>query len=361
MTIDDPISLPCGVTLPNRVALAPLTNLQSEKDGSLGDDEYTWLVRRGEGGFGLVSTCAAFVSDEGSAWPGQLGIARDGHDAGLTRLAKGLSETGTIGIVQLYHGGDKATLAPDLRLGTSDAEGVRGATIEDLERVKTDFVDAARRAERCGFQGVEIHGANGYLFTQFLAPEDNPRTDDYGGSLENRARFLRETLQAVREAVSASFAVGVRISPVDVWAERGLILEDGVQVSRWLAEDGADFVHLSLSDASGEAPHEPGRGVVARAVRDALPAEVPVFAAGGIWTREEAERAVEAGVDVVVLGRSAIAHADWPRVSTTPEWEPHRPKWDPEHLRAAAVGSAFLEYLNRFPGLVEGGAPAREA
>ena len=361
MTIDEPISLPCGLTLPNRVALAPLTNLQSETDGSLGEDEHRWLVRRAEGGFGLVSTCAAFVSDEGSAWPGQLGIARDAHDAGLARLATSLSAAGSKSIVQLYHGGDKASLAPELRLGTADAEGVRGASLDDLARVRDDFVEAAQRAERCGFNGVEIHGANGYLFTQFLAPLDNPRTDDYGGSLANRARFLRETLTAVRATVSSSFAVGVRISPVDVWARRGLLLDDGVQVSQWLAEDGADFVHLSLSDASGEPPHEPGRGSVARAVRDALPASVPVFAAGGLWTREDTGRAVEAGVDVIVLGRSAIVHPDWPRASTEPDWEPHRPKWDPDHLRAAAVGPAFLEYLNRFPGLVEGGAPERDS
>jgi 2,4-dienoyl-CoA reductase-like NADH-dependent reductase (Old Yellow Enzyme family) len=222
-----------------------------------------------------------------------------------------------------------------------------------------DFVSAARRAEKAGFSGVEIHGANGYLFTQFLAPKDNPRTDEYGGDLTNRARFLRETLRAVRAAVAAQFAVGVRISPVDVWDRRGLTLDDGAQLAAWLAEDGADFIHLSLRGASDGPPHEQGRGPVARAVRDAVPADVPILAAGGIWTRADASRAFAAGVDVVALGRSAIAHPDWPKVSGGTDWTPRKPPWDPIHLREAGVGPAFLDYLAGFAGMVVGGRGAR--
>lgn len=357
--LDRAIHLSCGVELRNRIALAPLTNLQSEPDGSLGDDEFRWLVARARGGFGLVSTCAAYVSDEGKAWPGQLGVATDDHLPGLMRLASALREHGAAGIVQLYHGGSKATRAP-IKLSTVDGESIRGATREDLRRVIGDFVAAARRSESAGFDGVEIHGANGYLFTQFLAPADNPRTDEYGGDLAGRARLLREALQAIRAAVAPGFAVGVRISPVDVGSPRGLLLEDAVEVSQWLAEDGADFVHLSLMDAGGVAPHEPEKGPVARAVRDALPAGVPVLAAGGIWTRDDAHRAMEAGVDVPVLGRSAIIQADWPEVSQRADWEPRRPPWKLEQLRAESVGEAFVEYLLRFPGLVEGGAPPRK-
>ncbi len=356
--LDRPLALPCGLELRNAIALAPLTNLQSHEDGTLGDDELRWLLRRAQGGFGLVSTCAAHVSDEGHAWPGQLGIAGAQHEEGLLRLADAIRGEGAAGIVQLYHGGDKATLSPGVRLGTVDGESVRGATVDDLHRVTREFIAAARRAEAAGFAGVELHGANGYLFTQFLAPADNPRDDEYGGDLEGRARFLRETVRAVRDSVSAGFAVGVRVSPVDVWNQRGLRLDDGVAVGRWLADDGADFIHLSLSDASAPPPFEPDRGPVARAFRDALPASVPVFAAGGIWTRDDAKRAVEAGVNAVVLGRAAIAHPDWPTVSTQPGWEPKRPMWKPDELRAVDVGAAFLDYLRKFSGLVEGGKPA---
>lgn len=358
--LDSPIRLRCGLELSNRIALAPLTNLQSHEDGTLGDDELRWLVARARGGFGLVSTCAAFVSAEGRAWNGQLGVGEDDHLAGLTRLAGEIREHGAAAIVQLHHGGSKATLAPGDRLSASDCPSIRAATPDDLRRVTADFVAAARRAEAAGFSGVEIHGANGYLFTQFLSPRENRRTDEYGGGIEGRARLLREVHRAVRAAMSPSFAVGVRISPVDVWAGLDLRLEDSVRVGGWLAEDGVDFVHLSLADAGGPPPNEEGGPPVARAFREALPDDVPVLAAGGLWDRDDAARATDAGVDVVVLGRAAIVHADWPRVSAATNWIPRKPQWTVDWLREAAVGPAFVEYLLRFPGLVEGGAPPRD-
>ena len=246
-----------------------------------------------------------------------------------------------------------------LQSGFLPFETPRALDRDELPGIAEQFAQGARNALAAGFDGVEIHGANGYLFTQFLAPKDNPRTDAYGGDLEGRARLLRETIQAVRGAVAPGFAVGVRLSPVDAWSRRGLILGDGVQVGRWAAHDGADFIHLSLSDASGPAPHEWNTGPVARAFRDALPDDVPVFAAGGIWTREDAQRAFDAGVDVAVLGRACIAHPDWPAASEQPGWKPKRPPWTPEDLRSADVGEDLIEYLRGMKGLVEDGAPAR--
>lgn len=356
--LDKPLTLRCGVTLVNRMAMAPLTNTQSNPDGTLHDDELRWLTRRAAGGWGLVSTCAAFISEEGHAWVGQLGVASDQHLAGLTRLAESMNAAGTTPIVQLHHGGAKADQAPR-KLSTVDGDGQRGATLRDIERVIGEFAAAAKRAEAAGFAGVEVHGANGYLLTQFLAPADNPRTDGYGGDLEGRARFLRETLRAVRAAVRPGFAVGVRLSPVDSWARRGLLLADGVQVAAWMADDGADFVHLSLGDASGPPPHEPGADVVARAVRSALPRDVALFVAGGIRTREGAQRALSAGADVAVVGRFSIIHPDWPRVSAEAGFVPVGIPWDPEELRAADVGPGLLRYISAFPGFVVGGAPAR--
>ncbi|MFK7929798.1 MAG: NADH:flavin oxidoreductase [Myxococcota bacterium] len=353
--LDRPYTLRCGLRLPNRAALAPLTNGQSNADGTLAEDELHWLLRRAQGGFGLVPTCAAYICDEGKAWDGQLGIASDAHMSGLTRLARALNDAGTAPIVQLYHGGSQATLAPGDRLSTVDADGVRGATEHDIERVTHAMITAACRASDAGFSGVELHGANGYLFTQFLAPEDNPRTDAYGGDLAGRARFLRHTLRAVRAAVPADFAVGVRISPVDVWTQRGLVLDDGVQVAAWMGEDGADWVHLSLSDATGRPAHEADAPVVATAVRQALDPDVMLMAAGGIGRLQDVERAMNAGIDVVAIGRAGIRHADWPRRVTQPDWAPAPTPWSLDALKEQAVGDAFLGYLRKFRGLVEGG------
>ena len=358
--LDAPVRLRCGVTAPSRIALAPLTNVQSNPDGTLHAHEHAWLTARA--GFGWVSTCAAFVSEEGKAWNGQLGIAHDRHLPGLERLAAGLVRkdgSRPFRFVQLHHAGAKADQAP-LRISADQPDETgRAATIDDLSRVVADFVLAAERAQRAGFDGVEIHGANGYLFTQFLAPADNHRDDAFGGPLENRARLLRHTVRAVRARLPADFAVGVRFSPVDTWAPRGLVLEQSVQVGQWLAEDGIDFLHLSLRDAAGPAPFEPDGPLVSRAFRDALPGEVVLTSAGGIWTRDDAQRALDAGADVAVLGRAAIAHADWPTVSRGADWQPTRPPWTREHLRAQHVSDPFVSYLARFDGLVEGGRPAR--
>ncbi len=355
--LDQPLTLRSGLTLTRRFALAPLTNTQSNPDGSLHDDELRWLVRR-SGHFALVSTCAAFVSTEGHAWVGQLGIADDSHEPGLRRLAAAIRAEGSAPVVQLHHGGIKAEQAPT-KLSTVDGDGVRGATAADIERVIEQFVDAARRAEAAGFAGVEIHGANGYLFTQFLAPKDNPRTDGYGGDLAGRARLLRETVRAVRARTGDGFTVGVRISPVDVWTTRGLVLADGIQLARWLADDGIDFLHLSLTDASGPAPHEHQSPIVTTAIREALPPEVALAVAGGVWSRADAERAESAGADIVVVGRAAIAHPDWPSASRSGDFSPIRPPWTPEHLTGVDVGPSLLRYLEGFSGMVVGGRPAR--
>lgn len=356
--LDQAFVLRCGLRVEGRVAMAPLTNLQSALDGALGDDELHWLVRRAQDGFPWISTCAAFVSVEGKAWPGQLGIATDEHLPGLKTLAAALAEHGSTAVVQLHHGGAKAELAPQ-PLSTADIDGSRAATEADISRVIGDFVAAARRAEIAGFAGVEIHGANGYLFTQFLAPEDNPRTDGYGGDLVGRARFLRETVRAVRAAVAPGFAVGVRLSPVDTWARRGLVLADSLQVARWLVDDGIDFMHLSLRDASGPPPFEDDAPVIVSAMREALPDDVAIFTAGGISDRANALRALSAGADFAVLGRASIVHPDWPAASKAPDFEPIQPPWSPSHLRSVDVGETFVGYLSRFPGMVEGGAPPR--
>ncbi len=356
--LTSPLTLPCGATLPHRVAFAPLTNLQSNGDGTLHEDEYRWLTRRA-GPFAIVSTCAAYVSEDGKAWDGQLGIAGPQHVEGLKRLAAAIGETDSLGIVQLHHAGAKASLA-EVKLSTADDPdaGIRGATGADLDRVIDRFVAAARRAEKAGFSGVEVHGANGYLFTQFLAPEDNPRTDGYGGDLDGRARLLRETLHAVRASTSASFIVGVRISPVDTWDRRGLVLSDARALVASLAEDGVDYVHLSLRDAAGPAPFEDQDPPVVTALRDALPDEVALFAAGGVWTKADAEAVLERGADVVVVGRAAIAHPDWPRAIMAADFTPTRPPWDPQMLRDAGVGPDLLGYLQARPGMVVGGARA---
>jgi 2,4-dienoyl-CoA reductase-like NADH-dependent reductase (Old Yellow Enzyme family) len=352
-----PLTLRCGMTIPNRIALAAMTNLQSRPDGLLGDDELAWLARRADGGFGLVATCAAYVALDGKAWPGELGIDRDDCLPGLTRLAARIRVPGAIAMVQLFHGGVRADPAltgePTWSASTWTEEtpgfvAPRAATLDDIARVIDRFAAAAVRAETAGFQGVELHGAHGYLLSQFLSRTMNPRTDGWGADLAGRARLVREVLRAVRTRVSASFAVGVRLSFEDFGQARGMDLDDNLQVARWLVEDGADFIHASMWDVSRMTAKYPDKHLVPL-VRAALPADVAVIVAGKIWTHAEGEAVLAQGADMIALARAAIINPDWP---TMPDEQIVRPPVTRAQLVERVVSPLFAGYLTKWKNFV---------
>jgi len=358
-TLYRPLTLRSGVVLPNRIALAPMTNLQSQADGLLGDDEFAFLARRADGGFGLVSTCAAYVALDGKAWDGELGIDRDECLPGLTRLATRLHEGGAACIVQLFHGGVRADRALtgeqpwSASTWSEESPGFvapRPATTDDLTRVIRQFADAAARAEAAGFDGIELHGAHGYLLSQFLSRTMNPRTDGWGGGLEGRARLVREVFGACRRRCSERFAIGVRLSLEDFGNARGMDLDDNLQVARWLAEDGADFIHASLWDVAKRSAKYPDRHPLPL-LREILPRDVAILTAGKIWTRADAQTVIDLGADVIALGRAGILNPSWPR-----EVAADRPIKQPPitvaELADRAVSPKFATYLRRWKNFV---------
>jgi 2,4-dienoyl-CoA reductase-like NADH-dependent reductase (Old Yellow Enzyme family) len=359
VTLFQPLSLRSGLVLPNRVALAPMTNMQSQPDGLLGDAELAFLARRADGGFGLIQTCAAYVGLDGKAWGGELGIDRDECLDGLTRLAARLHEAGATCMVQLFHGGVRADPAltgePTWSASTwtedkPDFHVPRTATTDDILRAIDQFAAAAVRAERAGFDGIELHGAHGYLLSQFLSRTFNPRTDGWGGDLAGRARLIREVLQACRARCSARFAIGVRLSFEDFGNARGMDLDDNLQVARWLADDGADFIHASLWDIRRMSAKYPDRHVLPM-VRAALPPDVAVFTAGKIWTRDDAAMAIERGAEVVALGRAGILNPDWPR-DIAADRAVKQPPITTAELVERAVSPLFAGYLRQWKNLV---------
>lgn len=348
-----PISFRGGKTAPNRVALAAMTNQQSHDDGTLSDDEHTWLQRRVDGGFGILTTCASHVARDGQGWSGELGCFDDRHIPGLRRIAETAHAKGALALVQIFHGGLRAdsALTGELRWSASDGDGIRAATHDDIERVIAQFTDAAERAFRAGMDGVELHGAHGYLFGQFLSAVENRRTDEFGGTYENRARLLRRATQAVRARVPAPFLVGVRVSPEDFGQSRGLDLDETIQLAKWLAEDGIDFLHASLWDVARNSTKRPDEHPLPL-FRAALPSDVRLFAAGKIWTREEAERVLSLGADVVALGRSAITNPEWPQQIVDAAWEPTRPPLSVDELAARGLSPLFANYMKRWKNFV---------
>jgi 2,4-dienoyl-CoA reductase-like NADH-dependent reductase (Old Yellow Enzyme family) len=356
----EPVIFRNGVQARNRVALAAMTNGQSNADGTLGEDELRWLEMRAAGGFGIIATCAAHVSKHGQGWPGELGIFDDAHIPGLRRVAETICKYGSLPMVQIFHGGLRAdqSVSGMQPWSASDAaeagndSGARAATEADIQGVIADFAEAARRACKAGMAGVEIHGAHGYLLTQFLSRTDNRRTDAWGGSLENRARLMREVTRAVRAAVPEQFIVGVRLSPEDNGNAHGLDLDENLQLARWLCEDGVDFLHLSLWDYAKNTRKRPDRHA-SQEFRAVVPADIPLLVAGHIWTREDGEKAIDLGADVIALGRSAIVNPDWPRRVADPQWQPQRTPVTPAQLKPCGLNDTFIERMRRWKDFVK--------
>jgi 2,4-dienoyl-CoA reductase-like NADH-dependent reductase (Old Yellow Enzyme family) len=355
--LTEPLTFRNGVQARSRAWLAPMTNQQSHADGTLSEEELRWLRMRAAGGFGVVETCASHVALDGQGWPGELGVYDDRLLPGLQRLASTLSSLGALGLVQIFHGGVRApsSLTGHQAWSATDAEvpnaeRPRAATEEDVLRLIGQFGDAAKRAHAAGFAGVELHGAHGYVLGQFLS-NLNARTDRWGGSLENRARLVREATRASRKAVPLGFLVGVRLSPEDFGNARGIDLDETLQVAKWLAEDGVDFVHVSLWDAKRNTKKRPDEHAVPL-FRAALPPEVALVAAGGVWTRQDAEALLKLGASAVAVGRAAVANPDWANRVADPTWEPRRPPLTIAELGERGLSAPFANYMRNWKGFV---------
>jgi len=354
-TLFEPLSFAHGPAMKNRFMLAPLTNLQSHVDGRLSDDEFHWLTMRAKGGFGLTMTCAAHVQRQGQGFPGQLGAFADVHLDGLQRLATAIRAEHSIAVVQLHHAGMRspAELIGGQPVCPSDNEEfkARALSTAEVEQVVEDFIAAAERAERAGFDGVELHGAHGYLLCQFLSPTINQRTDRYGGSLENRTRVIAEIIAGVRERCRPDFNLGLRLSP-----ERfDLRLTEIREVAqRLMAEGQIDYLDMSLWDVRKEPEEEAfkGRSLMSY-FTDLERGSVRLGVAGKVMTPQNAIDCLEAGCDFVLLGRAAILHHDYPaRVRADPDFRPLSLPVTREHLRAEGLGPTFVEYMNGWRGFV---------
>lgn len=352
-----PLTFNRGPTMKNRFMLAPLTNQQSHEDGVCSNEEFTWLTKRAEGGFGLTMTCAAHVQPEGKGFPGQLGIFSDDHIPGLTHLAKTIKDNNSIAIVQLYHGGmrcpeDVIGMQP---LSASDNEkwGARAMTTDEVEAMIEAFITAAERAERCGFDGVELHGAHGYILAQFLSPEVNQRTDRFGGSLANRQSPIFEIIDGIRKRCGKDFMIGVRLSP-----ERfGMVLSEVVATAeRLLNEEQIEFLDMSMWDVFKLPEDDPADGRTLLSYFTALDRKgVRLGVAGKLRTPAQMERAMAEGVDWVMLGRAGILHHDFPdRMRADAGFQPAELPVTPEHLLAEGLSPAFVDYMKNWKGFVKG-------
>ena len=346
-----PLTLPRGPSLKNRFMLAPLTNTQSFEDGRLSDEEYRWLTMRAQGGFGLTMTCASHVQAIGKGFPGQLGIFSDDHLEGLKRLSSKIKVSGSVAICQIHHAGMRS---PEELIGQkpvcpSDNKefNARGLSCGEVETLRDDFIGAAIRSEQAGFDGVELHGAHGYILAQFLSSEINKRDDHYGGSLINRSRLLYEIIDGIRRDCNKDFIIGVRLSP-----ERfGLKLNEITLLAEELmTSDKIDFLDMSLWDVFKEPEDEEFKGKKLISYFTELKrGNTKLGVAGSIKTPLDAEKTMSEGVDWIMLGRAGMLHHNYPKMYELDQnFSPIEIPVTKEYLINEGLSEKFIQYIEKW-------------
>lgn len=351
----EPLSFSRGPAMKNRFMLAPLTNSQSHPDGVLSDVEARWLTMRAEGGFGLTMTCAAHVQAVGQGFPGQLGVFGDEHVPGLTGLAEAIRGNGSLSAVQLHHAGMRSPrelIGEDPVCPSVNEEfGARALSTEEVSVLIEDFILAAERAEKAGFDGVELHGAHGYILCQFLSAEINQRDDEYGGSLENRARPLTDIIAGIRARCGTDFQLGVRLSP-ERFGVSTLEIRDLAQ--SLMRSGDVDYIDMSLWDVEKEPVAEDLQGRSLMSYFTELDrGQCRLGVAGKVYSAATARWCLQEGCDFVLAGRAAILHHDFPeRVSADPDFVMASLPVSEAHLKAEGLGDAFISYMKGWKGFV---------
>ena len=355
-TLESPVHFSCGLVMKNKFMLAPLTNTQSHEDGQLSEEEFKWLTMRAKGQFGLVMTCAAHVQPGGKGFPGQLGIFADEHIKGHQRLSQKVKSYGSLAVIQLHHAGMRSPAAliqeKPVCPSANEEHDARALSLSEINQLKHDFVLAAQRAQKSGYDGVEIHGAHGYILAQFLSPTINTRTDEYGGSIENRARLLFEIVHEVRAVCGDKFLLGVRLSP----EKFGLKIDEIRQVCQKLIDTNAiDFLDISLWDIykNPEEKDFQDQSLLSYFTNLNLK-NVRLTVAGKIRNGEDVQNALNSGIDFVTIGRSAILHHDFPeKVIANSNFTAIETPVSRLYLQEEGLSEKFIDYMSKWPNFVE--------
>lgn len=322
------------VTFKNRIVISPMCQY-SAQDGFANDWHLVHLGSRAVGGAGLVIAEATSVTPEGRISPEDLGIWKDEHIPELKRITNFIHQHGAIAGIQLAHAGRKAGCsspwngATQLSLKEGGWQTVAPSTIafnssdhpplaldkQGIERIISSFKAAAKRALEAGFQLIEVHAAHGYLINEFLSPLSNQRTDEYGGSFENRIRLLLEVIQAIREVWPESYPLFIRISATD-WVENGWQIEDSVNLSKILKANGVDLIDCSSGGVipGVKIPLVPGyQSPLAEEVRKK--ADILTATVGLITEPEHAEQLLQDGkADLILFARESLRNPYFPLI-----------------------------------------------
>ncbi|WP_106476977.1 oxidoreductase [Phytohalomonas tamaricis] len=321
-----------GLQLPNRAVLAPMTRVSAESDGLANELMRDYYTSFAQGEFGLLITEGTYTDEAFSqGYLNQPGLANEAQRDSWKPIVEAVHAEGSRMFAQLMHGGaqtqgnrfQQRTVGPSTvqpagkQLSFYGGEGEYPVpdemTEDEIQQVIAGFAHAARHAKDAGFDGVELHGANGYLLHEFISAEFNQRSDRWGGDIEGRLSLPLAVIEAVRREVGNDFIVGMRLSQGMV-TDATLKWDGGVEGARTrfitLARAGLDFLHVTEGDASAPAFEEGGPSLSAIA-RECV--DIPVIGNGSIATGEQANRLLEKGeMDMVAIGKAALANHDWP-------------------------------------------------
>ena len=311
-----------GVTIKNRLAVAPMTHFGSQADGLISDQERTFLSNRA-GDMGMFITAATLVQKDGKAFHGQPEATGEHCLDSLKETAQILQQQGAKAILQIHHGGSKAIddLLDDLdkiSASANEAEHAREATAEEVEALIASYAQAADLALRAGFDGVEIHGANGYLIQQFYSTQSNRRNDQWGGSLENRMRFplaVIDAVVAVREKHQRNdFIIGYRFSPEEP-GEDGLTMTETGALIDALVQKPLQYLHVSLWEFDKKI-RRGGDTAQTRMqfIHERINGKLPLIGVGNLFTADQILAAYETGwAEFIALGKTVMIN---PHIAT---------------------------------------------
>jgi len=376
MVVWSPFRFNSGREMANRFAIAPLTTDSSHDDGTATENELEFVRRRAASGFGAAISSAAYVEQDGRSWQG-IGATHDGHLSSLHRVAEAMRAAGGLAILQIYDGGriakpeligEQCLRAPSavasLRPG---AKTPRAMTVNEVGNLIASFREAASRARKAGFDGVEVHGANHYAVHQFFSPRANHRVDNWGGTLSKRMNFPLAVAQAVRDALGPKLIAGFRITPFESEPD-GYTLEDAKLLCTELAKLDLDYISVSLDDYRMSRPVGETRVYDSPVENSYAPAESPitefarviagrsaVMASGGIKTCMDAEGAIKLGADLVAVGRAVVVDPEWlSKVRSKSEASiiAGLPKDELKIVNALSIPPRMVEYLLSRPGWI---------
>ncbi|MCG9481182.1 NADH-dependent flavin oxidoreductase [Acinetobacter pittii] len=351
-------ALTSDIELRNRIIMAPMTTWSANSDGTISEQELNYIRQR-VNGVGLVITGCTHVQENGIGFTNEFAAFDDRFIASLKELAQAAKSGGAPAILQIFHAGNKAIpdLIPNADVVSASAlktptgsfidsqMTTRALSHEEILEVIHAFGETTRRAIEAGFDGIELHGAHGFLIQNFFSPLFNQREDEWGGSLEKRMHFpleiVKEVKRVIKQYSKRPFALGYRIS-VEEYEENGLRIGDSLQLIDRLIESGIDYLHVSLTDIlNGKPIDSVDEKLTIQTVIAHVNQRTPLISAGKIRTPHQAEEALALGLPLVAIGKAIVMNPDWvelaanhqtDKISTELENEKNPELHIPDHL-----------------------------